>query len=205
MKATASPTAQRFMQGALLATGAGTWEYDVLGGLVYCDPVMAALYDFDPEEAQRGISIAAIADKIHPDDRALCAVRRAIKIKKGGLFVNEYRVVSRRGVVRWVLVRGRYEADATGCVFRARGLVIDATESRLDGYAEGRIFFLAGAEDSEAATALQSAADHALAARKAIDQLALPTRAALRPFADALLLEIGMHLAVAAKDGGPAS
>ncbi len=186
---------QSFVPAALAASSVGSWDYDVRNDRLRCDGAMAALYGFSPEEASHGCPMDRLTAAVHPDDQVMLRSKLADNVRFGGVFVIEYRVHPSRREMRWVLVRGRYdEADDRGRMVRSRGIVVDITESKRDGYADGDVFFMTEA-DSGTTTALDRAARHLLAARRAIDDLGPISASTLRPAVDEALSRIGHHIA----------
>ena len=105
---------------------------------------MAKLYGLSPLACRLGIAIDMINAAIHRDDRERAIAKRLHTSRHGGLFVIEYRTTPSPGNVRWVLVRGRYECDEHGHAMRGRGIVIDITDIKQDGYADGDLLFATG-------------------------------------------------------------
>ena len=184
-----------FVRDALTSSNVGTWDYDLQRRLIFCDPVMSEMYGLTAEEGERGASPDCFSAVIHPADRERFGAKRRSMTENGGLFVIEYRTVV-RARVRWVLSRGRYDRDGTGQVVRGRGIAIDVTDGKQDGYADGLAFFTSTEVDPIAlgSNALERAAEHALAARSAIDALGM-RGLSLRADIDALLLRLGRQLA----------
>ncbi|KMO11901.1 PAS domain-containing protein [Methylobacterium platani] len=181
-----------FVPDALSASQVGTWTTDVINDRTVCDAAAAALFGVDPNLAAEGLPLAAYARVIHPDDRAGFHDKLNRVREHGGLFVVEYRAFPAPGDRRWVLARGRYERDDRTGGMTGRGIVIDITESKLDGRAEDRAFFIAE-EDTE--TPLERAAACAIQTRQAIDEFDGPEGLGLRRSVDALLLALGRALA----------
>ena len=195
MGQSAAPSTPPFVPAALAASNVGTWDYDVFSDRIRYDPTMAELFALPEEEGEEGVPASRIAAALHPDDRARFVAKRAHLVEHGGLFVVEYRTVDQQGRVRWILTRGRYEADDKGRIVRGRGICVDLTDSNEDDFASGGAFILVEPENGGLSDPLARAADHALAARQAIDDLRGSGRTGLRLCADALLFELGRQLA----------
>lgn len=105
---------------------------------------------------------------------------------EGGTYLAEYRVISVDGQMRWVLDRGRFTLDHLGQPASGAGIIVDITWMRMS---EGT---LNDAEISSGEPPLDRAADHAIAAQKAIVELEDP---ALKTKADALLMALGRKIA----------
>ncbi len=70
------------------------------------------------------------AQLIHPDDRIL-AERRFVRLLKGDVDVTEFRIITRRGEIRWLLDHGYpVMSERTGRVERIYGAAQDITERK---------------------------------------------------------------------------
>ena len=163
----------------------GRWEYDVLNDRVYADALVALVFNVDPIATAEGVSFDAFVAGVHPEDRE--RFRREIKrSRETGLPCTfEYRVCSADGVVRRVLDRGRTDLDEEGRPLHGSGVLIDITQSRPGDQDEGL------QATCQEAHPLERAAEHCLAARKALEELPEPL---LHRMSDMLLLELGHAL-----------
>lgn len=181
-----------FVPEALIASNVGTWQTGQSLQHYIADETAAALFGLDASDTAEGLSLAVYSRAVHPDDRAGFRDRLSRVTEHGGLFVHEYRMVPREGVVRWVLARGRYERDPVTGEMRGRGILIDITDSKLDGLAEDRALFVkldAGKHP------LDRAAELAIKTREAIDEIEVHEKSVLRLAVDALLWALGRALA----------
>lgn len=181
-----------FVPGALTASQVGTWETSFANNCTFSDATTAALFGVDPNLAAKGLPFSTYVRSIHPDDRAAFNDKIGRVREHGGLYVVEYRTVPTPGDLRWVLARGRYERDEHTGEVTGRGIVIDITESKLDGRTEDRAFFIM---EEDAEPPLDRAAACAIQARQAIDEVDGPEGLGLRRSVDALLLALGRTLA----------
>lgn len=173
----------------------GLWEDDVPADRIRGDAVMAALYGISEAEAELGLSWDRLSSLFHPDDLRTDPhqhVREA-----GGLFVWEHRIVPAPGVVRWVLARGHFEREVNGRM-RGRGIVIDMTDTRMEGVVDGPARFLAAYEAPGAV--LEQIADRALELCDMIRDLEPEGAKHLRILIEALLHELGRQLAASLQD-----
>lgn len=182
-----------FVPTALLASQVGTWESVVTTDRTVADATTAFLFGVDADEAARGLPLISYTRNIHPDDRAEFRQKLGMVRDRGGLFVIEYRTCPTPTDVRWVLARGRYERDPLTGLMVGRGIVIDITESKLDGRVEDRAFFVAS-DDRQ--PSLEHIAELTLTAREEIDALGEQESSPLRRAVDALLWIIGRTLAL---------
>jgi hypothetical protein len=163
----------------------GRWDWDIPNDLLYADATVALLFSVDPTVAQAGVPLSLFLEGIHPDDRAETAAVIARSAKAGRSYVQEYRVRSADGAMRWVLARGLIELDETGTPRRGTGLLIDITQNRADAAVHPTRML------SPSEHPLEEAAEHCLAARYAIQKLSEPL---LQNMTDMLLLELGRRL-----------
>lgn len=185
-------TVPAFVPQALSASQVGVWETNFGNDCTIGDAATAALFGVSPALAADGLPFSTWVQGIHPDDRRSFDQRIGPLREQGGMFVFEYRTCPSPGVIRWVLARGRYERDQRTRNIVGRGIVIDITDSKLDGHVEDRALFVSPVENE---SPLDRLAAHALEARQAIDEIDAPMRPALRQAADALLWIIGRALA----------
>lgn len=150
----------------------GVWDWAIREDRLSADEVVAELFGLDPEEAGAGIPFERWMRTVHPDDRGQMSVHLA---GASGPFRSEYRTCSRDGSRRRVQVQGRFYHDAQGRPVRSSGTVLDITERPGD---PGR--------------ALDEAADHCMAARRAAARIDAPL---VRRLLDMALIEIGRALA----------
>ncbi|XYD11930.1 diguanylate cyclase (plasmid) [Methylobacterium sp. NMS12] len=114
------------------------------------------------------------------------------------MFVWEHRILPAPGVVRWVLARGYYERGPSGGML-GRGIVIDVTDSRIDGQFEGPARFLAAYEASGAL--LERMAELALELFDMARALDTGEAGRLRTPLEALLYELGRQIAASLGEG----
>ena len=185
-------TLRPFSSAALTATGVGTWEYDVAADRYSLDPVAAAAFGFSRNEGATGLSAARLHETVDPDD-----IKRAnfVQPVEGDMYVVDLRL---SGLDRCLLVRGHLVRDAaTGEVTHRRGVVVDVTVVKSEGYDGGR----AAASRKAQETPLGLAVDSALAAHAAILAMGGAGRRSLMPIVELLLHELGKQ--TAAEDRAP--
>jgi hypothetical protein len=175
----------------------GLWEDDVAADCIRGDAVMAAMYGLTEAEAEQGLSWAHLGSLFHPDDLDLDPNRHRQVRENGGLFVWEHRILPEPDVVRWVLARGHFERDASGQM-RGRGIVIDVTDTRIDGLVDGPAQFLTANETSGAV--LEGIADRAMGIFDMVSDLDADGADRLRPLIEAFLHELGRQLAKSLQD-----
>ena len=164
----------------------GRWEWDAAIDRVQVDAIAALLFNVDPDEAAEGAPLSCFIDSIHADDRARVLTLMEQSAREGSPFLTEYRVTSADGQTRWVLARGRYSSDHAGRPISGRGILVDISRMRVNEGTYGEAGTCAGG------SALDRAADHAIAAQQTIVEL---QDRELKGHADKLLLALGRKLA----------
>lgn len=193
------PVEPDFALQVLAQSKVGIWERDPVRGLIRCNPTMSAIYGLSSAQGRRGVPLDEFRQALVPEDLHRFEARDALAVAGGSLMFTEYRVRGRDGAVRWVLVRGVYEAIRPGWVIAGgRGIAIDITQSKAEGHAEGEPLYRALAPVPMAeppSLPLDHAVDLALALHREAARLAdmAPT---LLP-AMAIVLEILRAAAVA--------
>lgn len=176
----------------------GLWEDDVAADCIRGDAVVARLYGLPEEEFAAGITRAHLLSLFHPNDAIQDPeLSRSVR-EAGGLFVWEHRIVPAPGTVRWVLARGHFERGADGRM-RGRGIIIDMTDARMDGHAEGPARFM-GVMDA-ADTVVERMADHALQLMELVRGLDATAADKVRPLIEVVLFEIGRQIAASLPEG----
>jgi hypothetical protein len=177
---------------AFAASNVGTWQTGQSVHHYIVDEAAAALFGLDAAKAAEGFLLMNFLKAIHPGDRKLFRDRIGRSIEHGGLFVMEYRTTPRPNEVRWVLGRGRYERNPATGEMQGRGILIDITESKLDGHVDDRALFIA---PDAGGSPLERAATLALEAREAIEKIEDRERLVLLRAIDPLLWALGRVLA----------
>ena len=108
------------------ATGAGTWDLDLVTQLVTADPPLRALHGFPPDGP---FSLEAAVATIDPADqpRIRAAIEAALDPKGSRRYLTEYCVTDSSGHPRWIEARGRAYFDATGRPSELLGTAVDIT------------------------------------------------------------------------------
>ena len=117
------------MRLATAAANIGVWDWDIPRDAIWASERARALYGARPDEPTNFQRFMAC---LHPEDRTRVddAIRSAFRC--GGEFREEYRVVHRDGVVRWLHVVGSCQLGAQGQPVRMVGASLDITERRND-------------------------------------------------------------------------
>ncbi|SFD40950.1 PAS domain-containing protein [Methylobacterium sp. 13MFTsu3.1M2] len=174
------------------ALGVGIWEDAPHTGCVRGDATMARIFGLTEAEAADGITWEQLSALFHPEDLARDQSERRRVREEGGLFAWEHRIVPAPGVVRWVLARGRFQRRADGHIY-GRGIVIDITDSRVDGPYEPPVGFLGA--PTEPGTAVERMADYAMRLWELVGDLGPGEATRVQPLLEALLYELGRQIA----------
>jgi PAS domain S-box-containing protein len=117
------------MEQAIELTGMGVfrWDREDPDTILWSDQ-QYAIYGVPP---QTPITVRAVRDMVHPDDRVAgrAAMAAANNGADGADFSLEHRVIRRDGAVRWVLLHQRMRRDAEG-LKAIHGTTIDITSRR---------------------------------------------------------------------------
>jgi PAS domain S-box-containing protein len=122
------PTDDRY-QRAAFASGIGVWDWNLITGELYADPLFKQLLGFkDHEVRDRADDWLSL---LHPDDAA--PVRERIEAHLRGetpFYEAEYRLTHRDGGVRWFHARGSATRDEQGTPVVLAGTAADITERK---------------------------------------------------------------------------
>lgn len=118
------------LEAALVAGAIYTWRWNIVEDVFAADRNFAHLFGVDPEEAVTGVSLEALLNGIHPDDRDRIVARIEHAIATGETYTEEYRVLNADGEERCVIARGQVEYDANGKAIAFPGALVDITDRR---------------------------------------------------------------------------
>ncbi|HMN45230.1 MAG TPA: PAS domain-containing protein [Povalibacter sp.] len=121
---------QSRLQAAVMASGIGTYIWDVASGRLWWDDVLLRLFDRTREEIEAG-GIEGAANFVQPEDRVL-VTKAMVPLWQGrsDTLHVEYRSLRRDGALQWIGVSGRVDRDGNGKVIRLTGACTDITESK---------------------------------------------------------------------------
>ena len=121
-----SRESERRLRLALEAGRMGTWEYDLVTGVVHWSPAIERMHGI-PAGSFPGTFEASQAD-LHPDDRAWVLSTVEQNIQSGVEHQLLYRIIRPDGAVRWLEVFGTFVHGASGKPIRLMGVCSDVTE-----------------------------------------------------------------------------
>ena len=106
--------------------GAFDWHVDI--DKFHADARFADMFSVDSSKAQQGVPIAEYLTAIHPEDvdRVKDSFNRAVAT--GEKFVQEYRLLTKNNVTRWVETHGECLYLGNGKPPRFVGVVVDITD-----------------------------------------------------------------------------
>lgn len=112
----------------LLAPRTGTWDWDVVTGVVTWDEPMERIFGFPPGGFDGRYD--TYLSRLHPDDRPKLegAIQHAVATATGHHI--EHRVILPDGTIRWLEGSGRTVLDDEGRVVRMTGVATDITEQK---------------------------------------------------------------------------
>ncbi|MEQ8427433.1 MAG: EAL domain-containing protein [Gammaproteobacteria bacterium] len=107
----------------------GVWEYDYKTKRIHWDQRMYELYDLTPGIDK--INFSLWKNCVHPDDRI--AVINAVKQTKikGKSFNNVFRIISRKGKVRYIEAHGMFTFDENNQAVKLTGVNSDVTHKHI--------------------------------------------------------------------------
>ena len=120
---------EKEQEAALAAEAAnlGTFTRDIPRDVIEASDEWRELFGFVSDEP---LSLGALLQKIHVDDRTAFSESMARSIRGRGEQHVEFRVPLADGRMRWIAAIGRVEFDARGRALRSRGACIDITSRK---------------------------------------------------------------------------
>jgi len=119
---------QELLSFALSSAQMGPWSVDLKTGKVSLSDEASQIFGSlnQYENVHFGVD-----EFIHPDDRE--NVRRVLTaaIASASQYEDEYRIIRKDGVVRWLSARGRVRLDQSGYPTSLTGVVIDITQRKM--------------------------------------------------------------------------
>ena len=111
---------------AAAAGGVGIWDWNIVTGEVYIDPVLKEMLGYQDDEIPNTADVWHRL--VHPDDKAaLVAWTQANIAGDSPQYEFEHRMLHRDGSVRWFLARASVTRDAHGAAIHMAGTDTDIT------------------------------------------------------------------------------
>jgi len=110
---------------ALHAGRMGTWAIDIRSDRLIASEFFRANFGLGPDDVFD--RYAALAARVHPEDRARQQREMDAAIAQRTDLESEYRTLTPDGETRWILVRGRAAYDHDGTPARMTGVSLDIT------------------------------------------------------------------------------
>jgi len=127
-----------------------------------------------------------VLQAIHPDDIEPLFAIIGDRVRTGGSYSTEYRVVSPSGNVRWLFTRGHFFLDSEGQPDRGRGVIVEITDTRKNVEAWIEL------DNETIADPVNRAADYCLAAYNEISKIG---NSKMLMTIEILLLDLGRMIA----------
>jgi hypothetical protein len=115
--------------------GVGFWTWNIKDDIAQADTVSALLFNLTPARSREGVTLSVLMGAIHPEDLDKLSSTILQRVRTGGSYSMEYRVVSPAGKTRWLFTRAHFFLDAAGVPNRGRGVIVDITDAREDAEA----------------------------------------------------------------------
>ncbi len=115
---------------ASAAGSAGVWDWELATNELYVDPVFKRILGYEEHEIRNHLDDWTRLVPPEDAEAVRAATTRHIKGETARLEV-EYRIFHKDGSLRWFMVRGEAQRDASGRVFRCTGTVVDITEQKV--------------------------------------------------------------------------
>ena len=110
------------------ASGAGTWDWNIITSQLIWSPELFDLFGLDPQES--AASFEAWNSVLHPEDLEIAGFRIDQALKEHTNLDSEYRIIRPDGQIRWINALGQGTYDDQGRPVRMIGICIDITERK---------------------------------------------------------------------------
>lgn len=165
--------------------GVGFWQWDIKADIAQADAVSALLFNLSPAQSKGGVPLSTVMEAIHPDDSGKLSSLILDRVRTGGSYAAEYRVVSPVGKVRWLFTRGHFYLDKDNCPSHGRGVIVDITDTKTNGLAYVDY-------DVAATNSINRAADHCLSLHYEVSKIG---NTKMLTMIELILLELGVMIA----------
>ena len=119
---------QAYLQHALAVSVIGVWHVDIATGAQWWSPETYRLFGVDPATPLR---VEDFYTRVHPADQERVRAATARALETGSVYEVEHRIVTPRGLEKWVHERATVERAADGTPRRLVGVVRDISDTRL--------------------------------------------------------------------------
>ena len=123
-------TDERLQLALAAANSIGTWDWDVVSGVVTADAQVCRFYGVDPALGAAGAVATEFERRIHPNDLQSFRETIGAGVRTGKAFTAEYRVLQPDNSVRWVSAQARGTVTADGRTRNFIGVAVDITRRK---------------------------------------------------------------------------
>ncbi|MFZ2406048.1 MAG: PAS domain S-box protein, partial [Methylobacter sp.] len=111
------------------AAVAGAWYWDIETNMIYWSDELYELFGLEPQKAPASLDVWR--GLLHNEDRQKAEQRLDQAINDHLPLVNEYRIVTPAGEVRWIRALGDTDYDHQGLPQRLTGICMDITKTKI--------------------------------------------------------------------------
>jgi PAS domain S-box-containing protein len=119
---------QERLQLALKPAQVGVWEWNLSAGELSWSANCSSVLGVTPEAFTN--TLDGWLSCVHPDDRDRVMQRITHAIETRSPLLNEYRIVTPSGEIRWLVCKGQVECDDAGHPVRLLGMTQDITDHK---------------------------------------------------------------------------
>ncbi len=107
----------------------GSWEWDITTGKEKWSDEQYRIFGYEPGEIESSYSL--FVNCLHPDDKSNVLLAIELALKGVYKFETEYRIITKKGEIKYIEARGDVERDSDDKAIYMRGTVLDITERKL--------------------------------------------------------------------------
>ena len=123
-------SAKEFLELTQRSAGAGLWAWDFASGELSWSPEQYQLFGLDPPVGPP--SFYLWRNVVHPDDLKLAESKIRDAIREHEQLINEYRIITHSGEIRWINAIGQISYEDSGEPRRMSGICLDITNRKKD-------------------------------------------------------------------------
>lgn len=123
--------ASEIMRLAIEAAEIGTWIWNFEAGAIVLDDRLNRWFEVPPALRSRGVDLAFLKSRLHPEDAARFEATMAVSRTHGTPILQDFRAFASNGTPRVIEVRAAVDRNPAGMPVRMIGIQRDITEQRL--------------------------------------------------------------------------